>query len=310
MRNSLRALLSGAIDYAGMFPPATLPFEQAVAEYCAYRRTPDAWMLGRFVCPADRLVDLAGSNHAGEIGRISVVASLTAGIPSLLEGLDRVLPQIRALPGSDFLEIRCPTAAVVHPGLLRPIAKRCAAISRPLFVFVELPAADGDAEFERGLTNFLTSLAAHRSEDSASGLTIGFKLRTGGTEATSVPTSELVASAIVACRTRGAVWKATAGLHHPLRHFDPGLGAMTHGFLNLFVAAVLGHVHELDVRQTAEILDDDDPAEFRFTDEHLGWRHLTATTSQIEAARERGLRSFGSCSFDEPRDDLRALGLL
>src|ERR671939_21225 len=59
MSASLHALLAGAVDYAGLFPPAGLPLEQAVGDYARYRREPEAWMLGRFVCPAARLAELA-----------------------------------------------------------------------------------------------------------------------------------------------------------------------------------------------------------------------------------------------------------
>src|SRR5438034_7858967 len=58
MRASLRALLTGVIDYAGLFPPAGLPLEQAIRNYARYRQEPESWMLGRFVCPAARLAEL------------------------------------------------------------------------------------------------------------------------------------------------------------------------------------------------------------------------------------------------------------
>src|SRR2546422_7259388 len=59
MSSSLRALLAGSIDYAGLFPPARLPLDQAIRNYARYRTDPAGWMLGRFVCPAARLAELA-----------------------------------------------------------------------------------------------------------------------------------------------------------------------------------------------------------------------------------------------------------
>jgi len=56
--DSARALLAGLVDYAGLFPPAALPMDEAVAEYARWRRSPEAFMLGRFVAPAARLVEL------------------------------------------------------------------------------------------------------------------------------------------------------------------------------------------------------------------------------------------------------------
>src|SRR5262249_46317524 len=71
MRASLKALLKGAIDYAGLFPPAKLPFAEALANYLRYQEGPDAWMLGRFICPVARLKEIpAGvSLSCSAIGR-------------------------------------------------------------------------------------------------------------------------------------------------------------------------------------------------------------------------------------------------
>ena len=54
----LRALLERIIDYAGLFPPAKLPLDDAIKNYARYRRDAEAWMLGRFVIPASRLGEL------------------------------------------------------------------------------------------------------------------------------------------------------------------------------------------------------------------------------------------------------------
>src|SRR5437660_1475932 len=59
MSPSLRALLEHVIDYAGLFPPATLPLDEAVRNYARYRTEPEGWMLGRFICPAARLAELS-----------------------------------------------------------------------------------------------------------------------------------------------------------------------------------------------------------------------------------------------------------
>jgi hypothetical protein len=83
-----------------------------------------------------------------------------------------------------------------------------------------------------------------------------------------------------------------------------------HGFINLLTAAVMADVHRLDAGRVQTILEDDDPGHFRFTNEALTWRELSATVPQIAGARERALRSFGSCSIDEPWQDLMVLGLV
>ena len=58
MSLSLRALLHGIIDYAGLFPPASLPLDETVLAYSRHRRGPHSWALGRLVVPALRLPEL------------------------------------------------------------------------------------------------------------------------------------------------------------------------------------------------------------------------------------------------------------
>src|SRR5262249_38895006 len=108
----------------------------------------------------------------------------------------------------------------------------------------------------------------------------------------------------------GVPLKFTAGLHHPFRHFDRALQTPMHGFLNVFVAGVLAHARGLQEGQVRDILADEDPGHFAFDATGLSWKEWRATTEEIAAARRHAVLSFGSCSFDEPREDLRARGLL
>ena len=82
-----------------------------------------------------------------------------------------------------------------------------------------------------------------------------------------------------------------------------------HGFLNVLGSAVLALEHDWTEKQIAEMLEDEDPAGFSFTDDFFGWRDWRVATDRIVVHREL-VTSLGSCSFDEPRDDLRALKLL
>jgi len=104
--------------------------------------------------------------------------------------------------------------------------------------------------------------------------------------------------------------KATAGLHHPLRRFAPEVETTMHGFLNVFVGAVLAHAERLGPGEIVPILEDEDPTSYCFDDEGLSWRDRHVSTAGIAAARRELAVSFGSCSFDEPVEDLQDLGLL
>ncbi|HEX6160151.1 MAG TPA: hypothetical protein VF111_08295 [Thermoanaerobaculia bacterium] len=135
------------------------------------------------------------------------------------------------------------------------------------------------------------------------------KIRTGGLVADAFPSAETIAAFLRACKATGVAFKATAGLHHPLRCVKPltyepnaPTGAM-HGFVNVFVAATL-----LDDAEA--ILAEDDPAAFSFDDEGVSWRDRRATNEELSAMRATFGMSFGSCSFEEPIGDLKELGWL
>lgn len=151
---------------------------------------------------------------------------------------------------------------------------------------------------------------AHRSPGPRGIAPAGLKLRTGGLDAAAFPAARPVARMIVSCVAQGVPLKFTAGLHHPLRRFDAGVRAMAHGFLNVFVAAVLARSAALELDDVQAVLEEQDGREFGFDDEYLCWNEAMASLDEIENVRRRLAISFGSCSFDEPREDLKALGLL
>jgi len=143
----------------------------------------------------------------------------------------------------------------------------------------------------------------------ADSATFGYKLRTGGVTADAFPTSTQIAKALVTPATHQLPLKFTAGLHHPLRQYRTEVQTKMHGFLNVLGAAVLAAEHRWDADQTAIMLDDENANSFSFTDDFFSWREWRIDTTRLQY-RRRFTVSFGSCSFDEPRDDLRALNLL
>ena len=83
-----------------------------------------------------------------------------------------------------------------------------------------------------------------------------------------------------------------------------------HGFINIFTAALLGKCQELDTPTLTKIIEDEDSSNFRFEEQTLSWKDLEITADKITEGRNKAIVSFGCCSFDEPREDLRKLGLL
>jgi hypothetical protein len=134
------------------------------------------------------------------------------------------------------------------------------------------------------------------------------KIRTGGVTQDAFPSAEAVAEFIRACRREGVPFKATAGLHHPLRcarplTYEPNAAVGTmHGFVNVFIAAALPDDAEA-------ILEETDPRAFAFTDDAATWRDRRVDLAGLKAMRTFAT-SFGACSFEEPIDELKELGWL
>jgi hypothetical protein len=177
--------------------------------------------------------------------------------------------------------------------------KAAKSIVSELPVFLEAPPERAEQT--------IALIAGHNSHEDIA--TFGYKLRTGGVTADAFPTSAQIASALVTAATHQLPIKFTAGLHHPIRQFRDEVKTKMHGFLNVLGAAVLAAEHQWDADQAAMMLEDEDSGSFSFTDDFFAWGDWKIDTERLQY-RRKFVRSFGSCSFDEPRDDLRALNLL
>ena len=130
-----------------------------------------------------------------------------------------------------------------------------------------------------------------------------------------IPDPADLARFIAACAAAKVPWKATAGLHHPIRAeqaltYEPGSPrAVLHGFLNVFAAAAFagGGAPFPDLEA---VLREEDAAAFHLDDHGLSWRHLRVSTDEVVRSRRDFASSFGSCSFAEPVADLRTLGVI
>jgi hypothetical protein len=299
---SLRALLAGSVDYAGLFPPASLPLETALRNQRAYLRDDDVWMLGAFVLPIkkfEEVMDGLGYFDAAYSLRISALGAKAENPAEFMAGLTPAIERIRSLETARGavaavvqMELSLPTQAGVR---LTEASAALAALDVP--VFWEAPAD----EAERTI-----SFLAERAWSSSR---FGFKLRTGGVIASAFPSSIQIARALVAAIAQRVPIKFTAGLHHPVRRYDTSVQTKMHGFLNVFGAGVLAAEHEWDLLQTARVLEDEDPSSFTFDDNFFAWNNWKVSTDRIVEHRKI-ITSFGSCSFDEPREDLRELNLL
>ena len=293
---ALRALLAGIVDYAGLFPPAGLEMSTSVHNYAAYRASDEAWILGRFVVPVARLDELSEAlialgAQASPEWRLTAVAGA-----DVAADMDRIRAFTRQQQGQgrarvDSLEAKLTSADAIE----RVARQRDAACS----VFVEIPQ---DAD--------VPSLVA-----AVKRANVNAKLRTGGVAAESIPSRESVVRFMRSCISAGVPFKATAGLHHPVRAeypltYESGapLGLMF-GFLNVFLAAGFMR-HGMSDADALELLDERDAAALTATATTIRWRAAVLDEAQLDELRSAVALSFGSCSFTEPVEELRALALL
>jgi hypothetical protein len=141
------------------------------------------------------------------------------------------------------------------------------------------------------------------------------KVRTGGVIADAFPPAANLARFIHQCANSGVPFKATAGLHHPLRssyrltYESDSAKGMMYGFLNVLVASGVAKAGG-SVEDIATVLEEQSPSAFRFDESGCSWRSYQLPVSTITALRGEFAISFGSCSFTEPVQELQSMGLL
>lgn len=314
MHSSLKEFLHQLVDYAGLFPPAKLPLDQAITNYAKYQRDSDAWMLGPFVISIGKLHELDHyiSLFSKDIPlRLSVTGNRYQRENEALLGLHSTLNEIEAfrkkhgdLVKVEALEFPLPPF-LPSQELLKEISEKASA--HHLQVFCEATHELDHQAWEEVLLITLDNIQSHNA---GSPHVLSFKLRTGGVVKEMFPSPLQVAIALAGCRDRNIAMKFTAGLHHPFRMYREEVAAEMHGFLNVFAAGMFAKVHNLEVERITEMLTDENPANFSFDESGMRWKYLMVPLFEIANARKNRLYSFGCCSFDDPRDDLRELGIL
>jgi len=315
------------IDYAGMYPPANLDLQTAFTNYLNYINSEDEWMMDKFVCSTKSFKEFMNRDSALSKQLLDFKSERWVSFALLLNGgktakeflsaLESDLKLIRSFVNehselivTDNFEAKLPEDIGLknNSGALKKFLNDCSAIfnENEFFgskVYIEPPVND-DYEF------LFEKLAYTMAESDKHGGNSGFKLRTGGVTPELFPTSEQVAFALKACKENRIQFKATAGLHHPIRHYDESVKTKMHGFLNVFGAGILSYANSLSLKEITEIVSDENPGSFVFTEDEFRWNDIPAGSEVIAKARNELVLSFGSCSFDEPKEDLKKLNLL
>jgi hypothetical protein len=297
--NSVPPLLVGLLDDAAMFPPRGASLVDALADHRTLRTAWYAPLIGPLLVPADdvgslwaqlrreaadgaRPPEAAGETDVGGAGDgagpprlgIGLVGPLTVVAGALAAAGDQV----------EVCQIEAPVAKRGEDPM--PGIRGFLAVANGLTGYAEVPLT-------WGLLAALDALAEARS----GGQRVAPKFRTGGLAAELFPTPVELAAVICACRDRALPFKLTAGLHHALRHTDPETGFLHHGFLNV-LAGALTAAEGAEAADVAEVLATTDAVPL-----------VEAVRARLDLDRPLWI-GYGTCSVDEPLDDMRRLGLL
>lgn len=316
--SSARIFFEGLLDYAGLFPPASLSVRDAIAHYVAYRAQPYGWLMSRFVL---------GSTHLSDIGEPSS-HGFTREAPLKIALVSRdAMADIARVVASPLLRDGCGELSSVEVTVdpqrslrdqCREVQQLLAALQRLLPIaekttlFFELPYGDG---WEASFTELLGVLDALHDEGSseADGDLIGIKLRCGGNV---IPPPELLALALSRCGTRGVPVKFTAGLHHPFRYQVPAADGeaevLAHGYCNVLFAALVAYEFPQSVTtdELCALLSETRSQQPQFSEDGLEWQGHTLVTETIARLRATRVISFGTCSFVEPLEEAIKRGWL
>ena len=328
MKESLRTFMEGLIDYAGLFPPAELPLNEAIKEYISQVKSRNSSILNRFIIHTSKLDDLDEFMPLfDEVGPLNL-SVLGGGGNNDDEYLNKIRENIDCINAYrekhaekiliDIIECKMPSNS---PS--KNVMKEATNLLNQnglthYHEFKELPQVGITYSTEQDESNWdeeIVSTVEMISEFDNSGI----KIRCGGIVKEAFPSVEQVAAMIQTCVTVDIPLKFTAGLHHPIRHYAEEYGEYMHGFINTFGAGILATTFpkpkNLQEKYRMFILlshmiDDQNAENFRFGKDSMTWKvgddretEFEININQIKTAREKNMISYGSCSFQEPIDD-------
>ena len=275
-------LLFQCIDYAGLFPPARLDLHATVENYAQYRAGAQAWALGRLILPANRATEFTESwpSYAA-LWPISLL---------LNDDADELHHVIELGLFLDVVE--CKPMPVEKIGVVRRL------LPEGTTVYFEVPVGAGTKE----------SIAAIANVGGRA------KVRMGGVTREAIPSGSDFVNFLSHCMEQRVSFKATAGLHHPIRSVHPltyepqSDHALMHGFVNVILAAAILK-NGGGIAEVSAVLEDASPQNFTLGQEHIQWRDWSFTVQQITDVRRDLMVSFGSCSFTEPLAEIKSLEL-
>ena len=289
MFTGAKILFSSIIDYAGLFPPAKLNLQQVMINYSRYQMADQNWMLGNLVLPISQwdefeslLTIVDSENDRNKLWPLSLIIN---------EPVESAIAKIQSLNKNNKILI----CALEFP-LLSPqeIERFIPLLPAEVETFFEIP-------FSGDLKEYLSVLQGTKTSA---------KIRTGGLKIEAFSTVDQLAQYIWEFSKTGISFKATAGLHHalpgqyPLTKAPGAPIATMHGFMNVAISAAFVYWQKLTFQELLTLLKESSLNNFQFNTQGIHWCKHQLNLSELEATRKHFFRSFGSCSFQEPVDEL------
>jgi hypothetical protein len=270
-----------------------------VRNFSDYQRSEHAYMLNRFVVPVSRFEEfLCAFEQTVEMSGVALPWKISAIVgPDTEADIATII---------DFNQ----RGSVYRKSVIVESLEVRAAEATGICCLAEMIPREFETYFEIPSTNMIEDCIK-----AIAGVGSGAKLRTGGDNAQMYPSCGDLAQFLVTCASTATPFKLSAGLHYAVRAvhrytYEPDSpSGPTHGFLNVFVAAAFAW-QGMNAREVEAVLTEESAQSFKFEQTGVRWRGCRISNEELASARTSFCISFGSCSFDEPVDDLRTLRLL
>lgn len=286
----MRAVFAGIVDYAGLFPPAGLGMNAAVDNYQRYLGSQDRAILGRFVVPTTRLLEL---NQVLLAEKAAVISEHPWRLSATLSGTSAA--ELALL--DDLLRLRSDGSVRIEAVELKVASESQIKAASDLLpgkeLYLELPS-----------TGPFPSLMQEVGRVKARA-----KFRTGGTEAGLFPAPMILAEFITAAVAEGVAFKFTAGLHHawrgmyPLTYLPQAEQYLMFGFIPLLLATAEA-LRSGDQTRVNQLVTETDRRAIEVDREGLHWQRHSYSWTELMNARNY-FSGFGSCSFIEPVQEIQ-----
>jgi len=301
--NSLKLFLTKLIDYAGLFPPAKLQLKPALNNYNNDIKCSDKWMLSQFILPLSILNNITEKMMDGFNQNFPLKLSL------LSNDLDLNIDQLFLFKDKfgEKVEFSGLESKILDIHSFHTILEKTNEVQNKnqlnMASFFELPTQENWIDKMIKSVEIITEFNFNHNSN------FGFKLRCGGVEPYMFPSPENIAETIIICIQNNISLKFTAGLHHPVRHYNDSIQTKMFGFFNIFIGGMLAKKYRFNHVELIEVLIDQSSNNFKFKEEGLSWKKYNLSNKEIIQFRENDFISYGSCSFNEPREDLTKLGI-